>query len=222
MNVVFESSIYSIQARGGISRTYSEIIPRICADESVKVTLVSLGKNLQPLPSHPRLRQINYSHYDDILRPRRIWRKVYGTMAAVALNGGKNKILHSTYFQSIGHWRGYRVTAVYDMIYEKYPHFFPEQLDDQLRKQKKQAFLESDLLICISETTSHELQDIYPEVKSKVISIPLGYSSDIFLPVGQGQIPEPFQTKFPFFLYVGSRAKYKNFKDSSRSPRLRA
>ena len=55
--VVVDGLIYESQAFGGISRLWSEILPRMCAlDDSLRVILLTCGRIRRPPPEHAHLR----------------------------------------------------------------------------------------------------------------------------------------------------------------------
>ena len=62
------------------------------------------------------------------------------------------------------------VAFVYDMIYERFPDAFGVSDREMLFAKKKQCFLSSDLLLCISQQTKDDLIDYYnvPAEKCRV------------------------------------------------------
>jgi len=94
------------------------------------------------------------------------------------------------------------------MIPEKFPEFFPGANPHQ----SKEFFVHNcDLIICISETTRKDLIDTYGPIAAPIrtVHIPVGppFTSNVersqrprWLPVG------------PYAIFVGNRAKYKDFK----------
>jgi len=60
MEVVVDGIIYQLQARGGISRMYNEILPRMCQhDNNFHVQLLETDLPLQPIPRHPNIRSLH-------------------------------------------------------------------------------------------------------------------------------------------------------------------
>jgi glycosyltransferase involved in cell wall biosynthesis len=213
LEVIVDGVIFQFQSRGGVSRIYSEILPRMCEqDESLRITLLTREGRapLQPLPAHPLITRRAVPHLDPYLRPWRLWGRyspaVKRLMNKLWVGDGAGKIWHSTYFTQPDEWRGAQVVTVVDMIYELYPNFFNAPADDQFREQKRRAVSDAEAIICISETTSRDVQEYYGVSSDKTFVVPLAHS-DTFQPLENGASGE---TR-PYLLYVGRRAHYKNF-----------
>lgn len=213
LEVIVDGVIFQFQSRGGVSRIYSEILPRMCEqDESLRITLVTKEGRapLQPLPEHRHITRRAIPHLDPYLRPGRLWRRpapaVKQLVDKLWIGDGKGKIWHSTYFTQPHQWRGTQVVTVVDMIYELYPNFFKTAFDDQFREQKRRAVSEASAVICISETTSRDVQEYYGIPADKTFVVPLAHS-EVFRPLEGDSDGE----SRPFLLYVGRRAHYKNF-----------
>lgn len=212
LDLVFEANAYSMQARGGITRTYNEIIPRICSYEHINATIVASGKPMQQLPNHENLKKISFSTIDGILRPRRFWRNYYEDISCYLIKDTNRKILHSTYYNTFRGWKGWKVVAVYDMIYERYPELFSSRYDQILREKKRKEILAADQLICNSETTANDLQGFYPSSKGKIVTVYLAPASSFRLQPHDELDNSDIETA-PFILYVGERIHYKNFSE---------
>ena len=75
MNVVVDGIIYELQSRGGVSRLFSEILPRMCqADESLNITLLVSGPSQQTLPQHPQIHIRSAPQIERFLQPRPVIR----------------------------------------------------------------------------------------------------------------------------------------------------
>ena len=98
--------------------------------------------------------------------------------------------------------------SAYDMIYEKYPHYFSPS-NSSINKhiqEKKECFERAALILCISNNTAKDIIEIYPNLpKDKFKVIHLGVD-DIFF-----NHSSSLYTGKPYFLYVGIRRFYKNF-----------
>ena len=191
MQLVIEGFIYQVQAKGGISRIFNETLPRMCGmDSNLRVTMLTDGTSMQPLPRHPF---ISYQHGE--CDPR--------------LRQSRSAIWHSTYFTPPREWAGPKVVSLYDMVPERFSNFFCDPWDDALRERRKNAILDADKVIAISENTRQDVLDILDVDPAKVCVVHLSYNplfrplaSDAIAGVGGGR---------PFFLYVGDRNHYKNF-----------
>jgi glycosyltransferase involved in cell wall biosynthesis len=213
LEVIVDGVIFQFQSRGGVSRVFSEILPRMCEqDESLRITLLTREGRapLQPLPVHPLITRRAVPHLDPYLRPGRLWGRyapaVKRLMNKLWVGDGAGKIWHSTYFTQPDQWRGAQVVTVHDMIYERYPDRFNEPHDDQFREQKRHAVQDAAAIICVSETTRRDVQHYYGVSSDKTFVVPLAHSAT-FRPLENGATGE---TR-PYLLYVGRRAHYKNF-----------
>jgi glycosyltransferase involved in cell wall biosynthesis len=132
-------------------------------------------------------------------------------MQVDSLELDRNAIWHATYFQLPDWWQGPKVTTVYDLIHEKFRHFFNKNYDKIFRKRKKRAILAADKVICISESVREEVLEMYELPQEHVVAIPLAYGENFREMTGE-EIPPDFLVERPFILYVGARSHYKNFK----------
>jgi glycosyltransferase involved in cell wall biosynthesis len=217
MQIVMDGIIYQMQAAGGISRLFNELLPRMCQmNPALRITLLTSDLAQQAYPSHPNIRNLKlpwprwwYSH--DNGRAERWLTKFSKIFWQITFGDTKKHIWQSTYFSCVENWRGPRVVTVYDMTHEYFPALFPESEGSKLFLQnKRHSILHADAIICISATTGSDLLHFYGEgLKDKIQVIPLGYSN-VFCE--KDFLKSPFGRLFStFMLYVGSRADYKNF-----------
>jgi glycosyltransferase involved in cell wall biosynthesis len=215
LDLVVDGVIFQYQARGGVSRIYSEILPRMCEqDPSLRIALLLKERRAprQALPVHPAISYVSVPHVDPYLRPARVWgnnaAKVRRLVDRLWIGNGAGKIWHSTYFTQMSGWRGAQVVTVVDMIYERYRSLFNEPYDQHFREQKRRAVSSAAAVICISETTRRDVQDYYGVPADKTFVVPLAHS-DSFYPLET--VDEASRPQKPFLLYVGKRTQYKNF-----------
>ncbi len=215
MDVVVDGLIYEAQARGGISRLFSEILPRMCElESSLLVTLLTVGRLRQPIPAHPRIRHRPLLAADHWLRPSRVWRPVIPRVRAwvqqVWLGHSTGKLWHSTYYTMLPKWEGPVVVTVHDMIYERFAHLFNGRSDHWFRQQKRRCVLAADVVICVSETTAQDVQQFYGLDRDRMKVVPHAHSPIFRLLERSDKVGVSPTTK-PFLLYVGGRGHYKNF-----------
>jgi glycosyltransferase involved in cell wall biosynthesis len=212
MQLVVDGIIYHKQAHGGISRIYSEILPRMCALEpSLRVDLITTAHPplKQTPPQHPQIKQRriptvkfgNATLLNKMIRNGSQW-AITGT--------GKGKIWHSTYFSQPRFWRGKLVATVYDLAQVFSPESFPNSNLDRFQRWQKRHIQSADIVICISERTQRDVTNIYGIDLSRTQHIPLSTSNQFNLLPAEQSEPQP-SIPSPFILYVGSRAPYKNF-----------
>lgn len=187
---------------------FTEILPRMCIqDNSLQITLFTVGRNRLPLPVHEQIRHLQIPALKIPFLPISLREFFISKMQPLILGTGKAQIWHTTYFTTPTIWKGLRIVTVYDMIHERFSHLFNRPEDDIFRKQKRTSVLSADALICISRTTYDDLISFYGISKDSVYTIPNGYSN-IF--TQKDRFENHFET--PFLLYVGDRTHYKNFK----------
>lgn len=97
------------------------------------------------------------------------------------------------------------VTTVHDFVYER---FAPPIRRAVHSFQKRRAVANSDLVICISESTKKDLLSFFPEAESKRICVVYNGISDAFFRTSGGLSPSDNE----FALFVGGRGGYKNFR----------
>ncbi|MDD5327098.1 MAG: glycosyltransferase family 1 protein [Phycisphaerae bacterium] len=213
MELIVDGIIYCLQAKGGISRVFSEILPRMCdIDDSISITLFTQGQCRQLLPSHRRIKHRAIPQVPAVSRlMRRLW-----------IGRGEEKLWHSTYYSMPAGWKGRLVVTVHDMIHERFPDLYKGSNQDQLRADKKHCVQCADTVICVSEATRQELGHFYGLNLSSVYVVP-NACSDIFKRLDNAELPATCKIEQPFLLYIGHRARYKNFdvlvKAYSRWPR---
>jgi len=214
LEVVVDGTIYQIQSHGGISRLFSEILPRMCAmDDSLHITLLTDGKHRQSLPEHKRIIHRAILRAKRYLRPRRVWRPIIPSarrfVRGLCIGRGKGQIWHSTYYTLPEPWDGLQVVTVVDMIHERFPDQINGPVNDQFREQKRRCVQQADAVICISETTRHGVQHYYEVGPESIHVVPLA-CSDVFRRLEQAHNNSDRSSSEPFLLYVGSRCRYQD------------
>jgi glycosyltransferase involved in cell wall biosynthesis len=207
LKLVIDGIIYQYQATGGISRLFTETLPWVCRlDEGIEITLFTTGPLSQRLPQHQQIRHRPipplWRNMDG--RARQAWIRLW-------IGSGAGAIWHSTYFTRPRSWKGPQVVTVADMIYERFPDLFIGAAGDQFREQRKQCVLAADAVLCISDGTRRDVEEFY-QVNSGRLHVVHLACSDFFRPLAKGDLAQAGGSRPPFFLYVGSRAHYKNFR----------
>jgi glycosyltransferase involved in cell wall biosynthesis len=215
LHLVIDGIIYQSQSTGGISRLFTEILPRMCVqDEAVDMTLFVVGNSSQALPAHPRIHPLRIFDPQPFMRPSFLWRTLEEparkAVLRLRLGAGRGKIWHSTYFSEPGRWEGRKVYTVADMIHERYPDLFGGPGGDAFRALRKRCVLSADAVICISEATRNDIREIYDWDSDRLHVIHLA-CSDFFRSLRGEEQEGSRPGERPFLLYVGSRAHYKNF-----------
>ena len=213
LSLVVDGFIFQHQKRGGVSRVFSEILPRICdLDPRTNIKVVVSGKVMHPLPKHERISHVRLASLDDYLWPGRLWWPIENFQRELAFlpigNNSKRKIWHSTYYTRSAVWRGPRVVTVHDLIHERFRQFYPGFRWEMVRNRMRKCVCEADLVICVSESTSNDLQQVYGTSPNKITVIPNGYSATL---AKKGCKPTRLNLERPFLLNVGGRFAHPTF-----------
>ncbi|TGK09940.1 glycosyltransferase family 1 protein [Leptospira fletcheri] len=212
MKVLYDHQIFSIQAHGGISRYFSELIKSFKEDSSLGVQTelslrVSANEYIRSV-WNPRFEDRFFPHRQHFPGKRKLTRiaNLPNTLIELFLN--RFDIFHPTYyFPYFLPFLGKKpfVLTVYDLIHEKFPQDFA---GDRTSEYKPILIEKADQIIAISECTRKDLLKIYDVPEEKVQTVHLAIepkvgnfkNSNIELPSGD------------FILFVGGRGTYKNFK----------
>lgn len=207
LRVLYDGWIYSIQAAGGINRYFERLIRLM--PSGWRSILVTEGRRSVNFPSHG-----SASHY---VVPRIRWRRplkplgleVEGLAVRWSTRGLEADLFHPTYYRCLpgmDHWRRRVpvVLSVMDMIHER----FAELIDPagQHAAEKAAAIAAADLVICPSAHTRSDLMEILDVPEERIRVVPLASEMASVEPAPVESAPTG-----PYFIYVGSRAPYKNF-----------
>lgn len=215
MEVVVDGIIYQLQSHGGISRVFSEILPRMCSiNDSLHVQILTQGSLKQPLPKHKNITSCSIPYIDHYPYPKQLWIHIINSVNKITHNlkagRGKNKIWHSTYYTIPQKWSGHSVATVHDMVFERFPQFYNGPKFDLFRQRKRLSVQQADAVICVSDTTRQDVLRFYDLDKNRVHVVP-NACSIVFRHMDSNELPKTHQIKQPFLLYLGNRARYKNF-----------
>lgn len=216
VHVTVDGYVFEQQSRGGISRVFHEILPRMCdADEALTVSLLTSGRLRQALPVHARIRHVPLFPICDVMQPERVWAPLIPAgrrlVQAGQTRGSGAGIWHSTYYTSPpAGWKGPRVVTVYDLVHEEFAAEYPSLHARVFRREKRRSAKEADLVICISEATRQAVLAHYGVPASRTRVVPLAASA-AFGPEETVAPPGAPSPSRPFLLYVGQRGGYKSF-----------
>lgn len=201
MKIIFTNSIFYLQKKGGISRYYVNLSKKL--NKSLEHKIVApLSKNYYL----KNLKKNNFSLYIKKFPNNFIINKFNNIIFKYFLKKENPDIIHETYYNSENFEileNKIKIVTVYDLIHEKFSSLYQKE-----KKFEKQKILKSaDHFICISKKTQEDLISHYKISPKKTSVIYLG--CDHFK---KNKIKK-YNLNLPkiFFLYVGSRANYKNF-----------
>lgn len=204
INVIYDHQIFWWQQHGGISRYFYELAKRVSSSAEFTASVIA------PLHVNQYLRDggVNVSGIlvPPIPRTRRMMAIANRSAASILLKLFRPNLVHETFFQvtSRAPKNCPAVITVHDMIHEK---FVSRQVSsDRITAVKRAAVQRADRVICVSESTRHDLIDMFDPNPAKVTTIHHGFA----LNPSSSMAALPKSGR-PFLLYVGKRAGYKNF-----------
>jgi len=204
-----------MQRRGGISRLYTEVLPRLLTMDPDLEVVLYLRRKLKggALPNAPRL---DYLHEGSISP----WHWIYGKRRAQAqlLSRAYRRtscdLFQGTYFSLPITLRTPYVVTVYDTMDEIYAENISSKEHNRLLRLKSRCIQSADLIFSISHSTTADIVRFHRVDPAKIVTVHLGVSLQ-FRVVRDERLKQVFLQRFglgrPFFLYVGNRAGVKNF-----------
>jgi len=199
LNVGFDSQIFRLQKRGGISKYFTKLINEFLLKPELGVVpklLFTTSRNM-----HLEELRLNFktnSHNEINSKSKSIIRPANHSLSLV----------HHTYYLPgswLWNWNGVHISTIHDMIPEKIgksmsvinPHLM-----------KKYYVEKSNGNIAISETTKVDALNFYGTSVDKIERIYHGVDNAFF------GFDKNKKSKFeisPYFMFVGNRGGYKNF-----------
>jgi glycosyltransferase involved in cell wall biosynthesis len=183
-------------ARGGVARYVRHIAGAAAMHYGSRVAICS-ARRIAPPPSRwipiPRFRGSGRLRVQDAVV----------TCAAAWL---KPQLYYGSYYGSV-HTSAPQVFTVYDLIHDIYAPARPDPLLRRALNERRRCFEHAAALIAISRNTAADLVRLYPSVDPRKIAVtPLGVDEIFFEPAPPGG------GRKPYFLFVGVRTGYKNFR----------
>lgn len=211
MRIVSDAIIFETQERGGVSRIYQEIFPRICElEKEIRIELLTSGKLKQKLPTHTNITTHFFPPLEYLMRPARAYfaarKRLRAFLQYAVTTVPRDALWHSTYYTLPYRWQGATAVTVHDLIIERFPAMFKGAVFDHSRRHKEACIRSADVVLTISETTKQDVLDWYQLDASRCYVVPLAHS-----PVFTTQEYDDSMMCSPFLLYVGGRRNYKNF-----------
>ena len=221
MKIAFDHQAFTMQSYGGISRYYTILADELLKQgQDVKVFAgVHRNNYVADLPEGV-VKGIKLNKYPP--KSGRVFQWLNHGVSQVQMKSWRPDIIHETYYSSLPRLKtdAVRVTSVYDMIHELFSDQFPKR--DKTTEWKKSTFSRVDHILSISESTKHDLIELFGIAEEKISVVHLGVDLTAF----QNPKSEIVNNQKPYLLYVGSRSGYKNFtgfiKAFASSPQLKS
>ena len=211
MKIFFDHKIFTLQNYGGPSRYFVNLVNELNKINSINAKIYApihinhylSDTNQNNISIENKVPAANFLSQFNTFK-RRIM-EINNTMNQRYINKDKPDIIHTTYYDNeFPKNSNNLVVTVFDLIHEifkddynKKNNFLPKQKILKIAKQ----------IICISESTKKDLIKFY-NIDEKKITVT--YLSNSLSPA-YNFYDKKIEFSNKFFLYVGSRWKYKNF-----------
>jgi glycosyltransferase involved in cell wall biosynthesis len=212
MRILYDHQIFSIQKFGGISRIFIELmkelspIPECTIDwyrgfHKDAYNIEYFRNNLKRYWSFSRdnfkFPKLNYDSLNRL------------TFKAFTLTASsKYNIYHPSYYDDslLSSVKTQKIAiTIYDMILEKY--LVNLERFQSVIKGKRKLAERADLIFVISQNTKKDLLEIFDVDPAKIV---ITYCASRIREIKAQKLPDICYQK-PYFLFVGTRSKYKNF-----------
>jgi len=202
MKIIFDNIVFGIQRYGGVSVVWQELLKRV----------ISQGLDADYIDVNPSSARNPYRNQLDISSEHIIRTIKYPKISRylpVHITGKAPFIFHSSYYRYCTNPNAINVTTVHDFTYELFRSGLRQKVHTW---QKFAAIRRSDVVVCISENTKHDLLRLMPDVdESKVRVIYNGISENFHVLHEKDDSSElPFPSK-SYIVFIGRRDEYKNF-----------
>lgn len=190
----------SIPCQGGVARYFRHVADGLIAHFGAQATIFSSRASNYGPARHIRALPLNFRGS----RRLGIYR-INDFLAGWMADRRHPAVFYSPYFGNV-RTTAAQVFMVYDMIHEL---CFPRTRAIQaFIDEKKRCIERATLLIAISQSTARDIVACYPQVDpARIVTIWLGVDEFFF-----EAPPIPDRGQKPYFLYVGNRRGYKNFR----------
>jgi glycosyltransferase involved in cell wall biosynthesis len=202
--VLFTGDIFRLQPRGGITRYFDELIPRLYRPSRVVAGL----HQSRAIPAGRFESAVYMPAFRLSPRPRAL---INGWVDRARVRRASGEILHPTYYRDPSHLPSLPVVlTVYDMAHERFPELFRRRWwsSEDPARWKKAIADRADRIVCISESTRRDLVEFLGVAEGKTRVIHCGATD--WSGIEAEEVPG-LAREAPFFLWVGERHTYKNF-----------
>jgi len=209
MKILFDHQAFTMQKYGGISRYYAELLNQNKIDKKNEINVASIFSNNEYLSNDDNNKKINTSSFYPFKGKATSENWLNSQYSLYKIKQKSYDIFHPTYYDTyfLKYIKNKPFTVTfYDLIHEKYVNRYDELLHDKAAINNKLQLLDrANKVIAISESTKKDIIEFYNVAPDKIEVIYLASSlspnftnSDL---IGE-----------PYFLFIGSRLLYKNFK----------
>lgn len=204
MKLIIDNIIFSLQKSGGISVVWKELLSRLLKE-------ININYSFSIIEYNNAINNIFRKELD--ISPSLILKKSEKFLTikryfAPSIEHNNEDIFHSTYYRYLKGAKN--ITTIHDFTYEYYVKGLKQKIHFW---QKKQAVLNSEKIICISNNTRDDLLKFIPQVNPNKIEVIYNGVNEEFYPLTKVKQIEKFPyEKEEYLLFVGDRkSPYKQF-----------
>lgn len=204
MRLYIDMIAFYLQSAGGITSVWKELILRMVRDEKDIVLIIQneACENIyfkQIMEKKPKV-ICEKGRYKSIKR-----------YLPVNCRLPKGSMFVSTYYRIPAQDDIRQFTVVHDFTYEYYVKGIRKAVHAW---QKRKSVKHAQTVVCVSENTKRDLLKFYPWAERKELFVIYNGVSENYKPLKNETQVEALgkYNHIPFFLFVGSRAKYKRFR----------
>ena len=204
MKIVLDNIIFALQNHGGISVVWYELASRLLTS-GLDLHFTNSSQDV----ANPLGRMLHIDGQRRMNDRSPLCQKLIRYRDERIKEDGKF-IFHSSYYRICDNPHAINITTVHDFTYELYNHGLKRAVHSW---QKRKAILHSDHIVCISENTKKDLMRFCPEVSLEKVSVVYNGVSADYHPIAPEECPDlhiPYRPH-EYVIFIGSRAKYKNF-----------
>lgn len=225
IKVLYDHQAFTFQYFGGVSKCFCELISHLPKDVIAQISIEE-SNNIHLKKIYPDLKQVSYDINSFSSKHKfKGNRQLYSLINKICpflhttenknrkksielLKQGNYNVFHPTFFDDyflplLG--KKTFVLTIHDMMPELFPEYFGKYNKQVLIKRK--LIKKAAAIIAVSEQTKKDIVNILNVPNEKIIVIYHGAPP-------KEVIKEPKLVEEPYFLYVGIRNAYKNFKQT--------
>lgn len=195
MKVIYDNQIFFNQNFGGPSRYFVELVKELNKINNNSLIISPFHQNIY-------LKNVSLKYKKELttsFKKNIFLNKINNFASSYFFKNIKHDLYHLTYFDKCYQSNKPKIITVYDLIHEKFSNDFNLNL-----LPKKKIFKNMNHFLCISENTKKDLINYYNIDEKRITVTYLANSL-------KSKEVKKFKSIKPFFLYVGSRKRYKNF-----------
>jgi glycosyltransferase involved in cell wall biosynthesis len=212
ITIVYDGTIFTSQASGGISRYFRRLIEemaRIRPDWQFELHIVEDGHGTALLPSGANVRVVRRKH----LRPGWFCLPMNYARRQLGIRQAHPSIIHTTLARPFYCPPCPLVTTIHDAIIEKFPEFYAQRSHTRARRWWKWSARRADAVLTVSQNSRADILDIWSPHPSRVHVTYPGVE-EAFRPADPAeasQVVAGLGIRRPYILFVGHRGEHKNF-----------